>query len=66
MATNTLDKGIESLIEVFANAKELEHSFMYTSSVFSEESQAAMQQHWYTSTSFLMTPTSLPTRAKCN
>ena len=41
MATNTLDKGIESLIEVFANAKELEHNSMYTSSVFSEESQAA-------------------------
>ncbi len=41
MATNILDKGIESLIEVFANAKEFEHNSMYTSLVFSKESQAA-------------------------
>ena len=41
MAATCLDKGIESLFEVFNNAKELEHTLMYTSSAFSEESQKA-------------------------
>ena len=41
MATTTLDKGIETLLEVFANAKELELNSMYTNSVFSEASQTA-------------------------
>ena len=41
MATTTLNKGIETLLEVFANAKELELNSMYTNSVFSEASQTA-------------------------
>ena len=39
MANNTLNKGIDTLIEVFSNAKELEKNTMYLSSIFSEESQ---------------------------
>ena len=41
MATTCLDKGIKTLLEVFNSAKELEHNLMYTSLVFSEESQKA-------------------------
>jgi len=41
MAHNTLNKGIDTLIEVFSNAKELEKNTMYLSSIFSEESQKA-------------------------
>jgi len=41
MATTTLNKGIDTLLKVFSNAKELELNLMYTNSVVSEESQTA-------------------------
>ena len=41
MATTTLDKGIETLLKMLANAKELELNSMYTNLVFSEASQTA-------------------------
>ena len=44
LATSCRDKGLEALAEAFSDAKEIEHKAMYTSSIFSKESNDAYME----------------------